>query len=224
MLIIFDLDDTLVDTSGCITPIKLEDALHQLVGNGFEITDFSIALEQLKRIDAGADSAKDAIAEFLEIHSADKKYFNLAVKEIYENISPELPLFAFDGVHEILQQLSQAHHLALVTNGIPAHQHWKLKKTGIDSAIFSKIAVCEEGSKKIHYQQIVEELHFSPSEVVVCGDRVTRDLTPAKDLGFRTIHLRKGRGRKNPGMTSDVDYSINEFIEIPQVLLNFLSP
>ena len=31
MLIIFDLDDTLIDTTGSITPVKLEQALTKMV-------------------------------------------------------------------------------------------------------------------------------------------------------------------------------------------------
>lgn len=217
MLIIFDLDDTLIDTSGCITPIKLEDALHQMVKAGLLVPDFYEALEQLKRLNEGAESAREAVAEFLEIN-AGHSFYAVAIKEIYENFSSDLPIFAFDGVVDILKELGQVHDLALVTAGIFDYQYLKLKKTGIDSSLFSKIAVCEPGDKKTHYQQIVAELDFLPSDVIVCGDRIAQDLTPAKDLGFRTIHMRKGRGKKLSHLNDDVDYRVNEFYEIPGVI------
>ena len=218
MLIIFDLDDTLVDTSGCITPIKLEDALHKMVAAGFQVPHFLDALEQLKRIDAAAGSAREAIAEFLEIHDGVLKYYDIAIKEVYETFFSDLPIFTFDGVIETLKTLSEWHYLAVVTAGFFDYQQWKLKKTGIDSSIFSKIVVCESGDKKIHYKKIVEELNFLPKDVIVCGDRVDKDLTPAKDLGFRTIRMKKGRGRKSFKFSRDVDYTINEFYEILEVV------
>lgn len=217
MLIIFDLDDTLIDTSGCITPIKLEDALNLMVKEGLELPNFLEALQQLRRIDKGSESARESVAEFLEIHNADKKYLDMAVREIYENFSSELPIFTFDGVNETLKQLREFHQLAVVTVGLFDHQHLKLKKSGIDPTLFSKIVVCEQGSKKMHYKQIVEELNFLPSDVIVCGDRIAKDLAPAKDLGYRTIHMRKGRGKKYPSLSDDIDYSINEFYEILQI-------
>lgn len=221
MLIIFDLDDTLIDTSGCITTIKLEDALHQMVGSGLTVPDFACALEQLKRMNTAAESARHAVAEFLEIQGADSKYLEIATKEIYENFSHDLPLFPFDSVIEILKVLSEFHNLALVTAGTESYQQWKLKKTGIDSALFSKIVVCDPGTKKIHYLQVMEELGFSSNDVVVCGDRVSMDLAPAKELGLRTIHIRKGRGRKAPLLSEDIDHTIHEFHEILDVISLF---
>jgi putative hydrolase of the HAD superfamily len=217
LLIIFDLDDTLIDTSGCITPIKLEEALRCMVEAGFYLTDYEEGLKQLRRINEGAESGKEALAEFLEIHNGEK-YFELGVKELYEHFPLDCPIFPFDGVIETLKNLAQTHHLALVTAGFSEYQHWKLKKTGIDSTFFSKIAVCEQGSKKNHYKLIFDELGVSRKDVVVCGDRILKDLTPAKELGFRTIHMRKGRGKNGPKRVHDVDYSVNEFYEIPEVI------
>lgn len=192
-----------------------------MVRAGLEVIDFSHALEQLRRIDGGAESARDAVAEFLEIHGADPKYLEIAVREIYENFSHDLPIFPFDGVIETLKILSEFHYLALVTAGYEAHQHWKLKKTGIDSSVFSKIVVCEPGTKKTHYHHVMEGLGFSRKDVVVCGDRIVKDLAPAKELGLRTIHMRKGRGRKAPDFSEDIDHTIHEFHEILHVISSF---
>ena len=65
MLIIFDLDDTLIDTSGCITFHKLEDALEAMCSAGLILSDFSDSLELLRRLDSTSESAKEALSEFL---------------------------------------------------------------------------------------------------------------------------------------------------------------
>jgi putative hydrolase of the HAD superfamily len=218
LLIIFDLDDTLVDTSGCITPRKLEDALQQMVHAGMQVDSFSEAYELLSRLDETAESSRFSLAEFVEILNIDQKYFEIGLKEIYETPHFDLPIFPTDHAIEVLQELSTSHQLALVTIGIHARQLLKLKKAGIDTTLFSKIVVTEERNKKTHYQAIIDELAVSPSEVVVCGDRIATDLAPAKELGFKTIHMRWGRGLNSYGNKGDVDYAISRLSELREIL------
>ena len=59
---------------------------------------------------------------------------------------------------------------------------------------------------------------FVPAhECVMVGDRVPMDLTPAHELGFRTVHMRWGRGhlwKKEPW----VDHSIRELSELLEIV------
>ena len=218
MLIIFDLDDTLIDTSGCITHYKLEDALHAMVKAGLAVPDFSAALDLLRRIDRTAESAREALSEFVDILGFDKTILDVGIKEIYENPSSDLPIFPIDGATELLYDLGQQHQLALVTVGIPQHQMDKLKKAGIDSRIFSKISVIEERNKKPHYQKIVDELGYSSGEVLVCGDRIPIDLLPARELGFKTVQMLWGRGLNSLKSRGDVDYFISKICELKEIV------
>jgi FMN phosphatase YigB (HAD superfamily) len=222
LLIIFDLDDTLIDTSGCITHFKLDDALSVMMREGLVISDFSEALELLRRLDANADSARCAIAEFVEILGADPRFFDIGVKEVYENISFELPIFPLEGAIELLIDLGGQHQLALVTIGKQTQQMEKLEKAGIDSRIFSKIVVTEERSKKPHYQMIMDELGYTPAEVLVCGDRVLLDLIPAQELGFKTVKVQWGRGLNGSGYKGEVDYRISELKELKGIVNSLL--
>jgi FMN phosphatase YigB (HAD superfamily) len=223
LLIIFDLDDTLIDTTGCITPIKLENALQRMVEKGLALQDFSAALEQLLRIDRAAESARKALSEFVEINQVPQEFLEIGVKEIYENFSSEIPVFAREGAVELLKELKVVHQLALVTVGKPLQQLEKMKKAGIDSGIFCKIIVCEEPNKRPHYETLMQELGFLPSEVIVCGDRITTDLTPAKQLGIKTVQVRWGRGLSSNGPQSDVDYTITELLEIRDIVSSLMS-
>ena len=220
MLIIFDLDDTLIDTSGSITPIRLEAALRRMSEEGLEFEDFDAALGILKQLNATAPSARRALKEFLELHGAGPQFFSLGIQEIYENISLNAPVMLLEGALDLLQELKEAHQLALVTVGIPEFQFEKMKKAGVDSTIFSRIAVSEEGNKKTYYQEIVAELGFPPSEVVVCGDRISADLAPAKELGFRTVHFLSGRALN--GLIAEsgaVDATILKLAELKKLLV-----
>ncbi len=218
MLIIFDLDDTLIATSQFITPIKLQMALEKMVEEGLSLIDPAESLELLKRLDITAPSSKDALAEFLEIVDAPQKFYEIGYKVIYDDFPPDIPVFTTDGAMEVLYELKQSHELAVVTVGQLHLQQYKMKKAGLDTAVFSRIIVTQERDKKPHYEKLVEELVFSPSDVLVCGDRISIDLTPARDLGFKTVQIREGRGLYDRGPQSDVDFSIANLAGLKEVI------
>jgi len=218
LFIIFDLDDTLIDTSGCITPIKLERALQCMVNEGLELEDFSKALEQLLRLDRKSESAKSALEEFFEINEFDPKFLKIAIEEVYHLFSDEIPVFPMEDALEELSRLSFHHQMAIVSVGNAKHQMWKLKKAGIDSSLFCKILILEEKNKKKTYQSLIEDLGLSPREVIVCGDRIPIDLAPAKQLGCRTVHMKKGRGLYSSGSEHEVDFTITSLSQIKDIL------
>ncbi len=223
MLIIFDLDDTLIDTSGCLTHFKLEEALRAMVEAGLSVPDYSAALELLRRLDRTAESARAALGEFVEILGADKQFLEMGIQEVYHKSSADLPIFPLDGALEILAELGRQHQIALVTVGQPNEQMLKLKKAGIDSRIFSKIAVAEDRNKKPHYQAIVDELGYSSSEVLVCGDRIPIDLVPARELGFKTVQMQWGRGLSGSRQRGDVDYAISDLSELKGIVNSLMT-
>lgn len=218
MLIIFDLDDTLIDTSGCITPVQLKTALDQLVAAGVNFPSSEKALELLLRLNETAPSAKHALEEFFEINGLDELFLPLAIKAVYDDIPSSLSVEPQDMALDILTILSETHKLAIVTVGKEDLQLLKLKKAGIHSELFSKIIVTQERNKKNHYRSLQAELDMDPAEVIVCGDRIAIDLTPAKELGFKTVHMRCGRGVHSKGNKSDVDFTISHLSEITEIL------
>jgi len=218
LLIIFDLDDTLIDTSGCITPMQLKSALEIVSKEGLQLPKLEDSLSLLLRLNETAPSAKHALEEFFEINALDVKYLPLAVQTVYDDLPDSFTVEPMDMASDILAVLSESHKLALVTVGKLELQLLKLKKAGIHSEIFSKIIVTQERNKKIHYKSIMSELDMDPSEVVVCGDRIAIDLTPAKELGLTTVQMRSGRGLHCKGSKSDVDFTISHLSEITEIL------
>ena len=218
MLIIFDLDDTLIDTSGCITPIQLRNAVEKLEELGLKFPCKATALEGLLRLNKTAPSARHALEEFFEINEIDSSYMPIAASTVYDEISSSIEVHAHDRAVQVLNALRETHKLALVTVGRSDLQLMKLQKAGIHSEIFSKIVVTQYKNKKIHYKSIVEELDMDPSEVIVCGDRISIDLTPAKELGYKTVHMLSGRGVYSQGNKGDVDYTISHLSEIAKIL------
>lgn len=222
MLIIFDLDDTLIDTTGSITPVKLEQALVKMMEAGLEIGNFEEALDILKRLDTAAESGSQTLLEFLEISLIDKgaykKYFEVGQAELYGQLPSDFPIYPLDQALEVLEELGAQHQLALVSMGKPDQQLLKLKNAGIDSTIFSKIIISEDRDKKPHYKTILDELGFAPLQTVVCGDRVGRDLLPAKELGCITVQMQWGRGLNSTHSPRDVDYAIRKLSQIKDII------
>lgn len=224
MLIIFDLDDTLIDTTGSITPVKLEQALTKMVEAGLQVGDVQEALAILKRLDTATESASQTLLEFLEIVNGERKYFDIGHAEVYGPLPQDFPVYALDEALDVLSELSSGHQLALVSMGKPDQQLLKLKNAGIDSTIFSKILISEDPDKKPHYKAILEQLGFAPSQTLVCGDRVKRDLSPAKELGCITVHMQWGRGLSSllsalpHFIARDVDYAIRKLSQIKDIL------
>lgn len=218
MLIVFDLDDTLVDTTGCITYHLLERALEAMVQEGLVVIDFAEALLLLRRLNDRALSARQALSEFVEIFEGSERILEKGLAQIYGVETSSLPLSSLAGASEILNFLKANHCLTLVTIGHPQFQREKLKKAGIDSSLFSKIIVSEEENKGPLYEGLLEEFGFSRWEAWVCGDRILRDLSPAKKLGCHTVLVKWGRGLNATLPHPDVDHAISSLKELRQII------
>lgn len=220
MLIIFDLDDTLIDTTGSITPIQLEKALQCMVQAGLKIGDFQEAALTLKRMDLSSESALQTLKEFLEIIDGNPEFLSIGEKIIYGELPEDLVVFPLEHAVQVLDSLKERHQLALVSIGKPSRQLFKMKNAGLDSTIFSKIVISEKEDKKPSYQKVLEELNMTSDKTIVCGDRVRRDLAPAKQLGCRTIQMEWGRGLYSVGAPSDVDFKIRRLSQIQEIIEN----
>lgn len=220
MLVIFDLDDTLIDTSGSILPAVLKHALKEMEGVGLSMASFNRSYQELLRLNTYHLSAGEAIEEFLEINQAPSQCLDVALKAVYEK-----PLFTeevqpVEDAVEVLRELHANHPLVLVSKGKEKIQREKMKRAGISTDFFTKLYFCEKGEKKKIYQKVSEEIGISPQSAVVCGDRISLDLAPAKALGYKTVQLKWGRGLGNTGFKKDVDYTILHLRELKSLLEN----
>ncbi|QVL58235.1 MAG: HAD family hydrolase [Simkaniaceae bacterium] len=221
MLIIFDLDDTLIDTSGSILPGVLKNALKEMEGVGLSMANFNRSYEELLRLNTYHLSSGEAIKEFLEINGAPVHCLDVALNAVYECPVFNQPIQPVEDAIEVLQELSSSHPLVLVTKGKEKIQREKMKRAGISAQFFTKLYFCTDGNKKKIYQKVSEEMGISPLNALVCGDRISLDLTPAKELGYKTVQLKWGRGLGNTGFKKDVDYTILYLKELKTLLETF---
>jgi len=217
LLIIFDLDDTLIDTTEKFTPIIFRKILLSLKKNGLQISSINESYKKLLEIDKNSFSSKESIKKFLYELKVNQKFYDIAFKAYSESLTEDIKIFPLKNAKKILKYLSNTYTLALVSIGNEKFQFDKMKKAGIDTSLFSKIVITPSENKGVYYKQIIEKFNFSFENTYVCGDKINIDLMPAKELGCITVHMRWGRGKRflNDNVA---DYTINNVEEIKTIL------
>jgi FMN phosphatase YigB (HAD superfamily) len=216
MLIIFDLDDTLVDTWSSVIPIKLSDSLKAMQQVGLSI-DFNQTFLKLLEINKTANDGLDAIKIMLE-QTENQQYFPVAKKEYNSLNEKNLEIKPLDGAIQLLDGLNHLHTLTLVSKGIEEIQLTKLNKVGISKNIFKAIIFTQNYNKKECYQKITQQFSVPSSQTIVVGDKYKSDLLPAKELGMITVHMEWGRGKYQKPKIGQVDYSIQRLAQLQRII------
>ena len=217
MLIIFDLDDTLIDTSGFITPFKLRMCVQKLIDLGLFIPNREEAEKRLLALNAESPRSGDAVLQFLSHYCFREEEVIPVLAELTTPLPHDFVVPTTPNAKKILSLFYTLCPLALVTGGHPPFQIQKMEKAGIEPGLFSKIEIPEDSVKKPVYETLLREFSVMPQDTWVCGDRIAMDLVPAKELGMHTVHMRWGRGRRQQ-MTQEVDYSICDLGELKGII------
>lgn len=192
--------------------------MQRLVEDGLTVHDLDVAYKELLAIDAVSPKSQESILSFARQEGFDLSKVARALAELKTPLPFDFKIPTTPCAKEILAFFHSTHTLALVTGGYPPFQREKMEKAGLDSAIFSRIAIPEDSVKKPFYSHLAKEFSMVPDQIWVCGDRVEMDLIPAQELGFKTVHMRWGRGAR--GAKSDkVDYSIASLPELKRIIL-----
>ncbi len=217
MLIVFDLDDTLIDTSGCVTPYKLKQFLHFLIRSNVSVGSFEVAYRELIALDQSCGSSKETVHRVLErfqsLHLWEK-----ALELYSEPLPKNFIISTTPQAKNVLRVLNrQGHALVLLTGGKRLFQLEKMEKAGLEPSLFSKIEIAEDFQKKPYYEAVLKEFSKPPCECYTVGDRIVPDLAPAHELGWKTVHMRWGRGKINK-KEPWIDHSIYELSELLEIL------
>jgi len=218
LLIIFDLDDTLVETSKCLTTRALKNAFYAMKEAGLSMRGGLDSFPFLIALNERAISSKQALKSFCSHFGEEGQILSIGIKALSIPLLPETKLDPVVGAFSLLKDLGQSHDLALVTLGGKQLQMQKLEKAGIQPNQFCKLVIGGGPSKKPIYQKILKERGIASSQVLVCGDRVSVDLSPAKELGMVTVHFQNGRGMYHTLPEEDVDYTIDILGDIKKII------
>ena len=219
MLIIFDLDDTLIDTWNTSILPKLKIAFQEMMKAGLKIENEEKSLKRLIDINNYADNGKTTIETFLkELGCNNSLIFDVGYEAYYggpllDIIRPPLP-----HALEVLHTLHQNHTLILITHGEEKTQYDKIQKAKINPHLFLKTIVTLNYDKSESYQQILHEFDFKPQDILVIGDKHKTDLLPAKALGMKTVHMKWGKGKILVPKQDEVNYIISDLQELLKIV------
>lgn len=216
--IVFDLDDTLVDTfESLIRPLEML-AASEMVSAGLGETNLAKVVEtilHLRRDDP--ERIEEALSQVFSQLTARALE---ARRLVFTRATPD-KLKIEPVVLGMLRELSVRYETYLLTVGRPDFQNRKVEQLGIRS-LFKGIAILPSGSEetKERWLSALVNSGCSPSSVLVVGNRLDNEIRAGNSLGMRTVWVRRGEGSGlRPGQeTAEPDYIIPDIRELPKVL------
>lgn len=218
--IAFDLDDTLLDTSGLLVPLASQRACEAMLAAGLRCT-LNECMEMRREL-SNELSHTDIFTKIADhfgtnqkgkaIHDALEKFYN---PEVPKN----LPLIA--GGFENLEKLKDNYELFLVTMGSPEAQKEKIRSLGIEK-YFKKIYILNGflGEKKDSaFLDILKNENHSPEELLSVGNRLSSEIRDGKRVGADTCYFAYGEhvGEKEQYPEDHPDFTITDHKDLIEV-------
>lgn len=195
--ITFDLDDTLLDTSGALIPAAARRAVEAMItASQGRLGDVQLWLS--KRIEIlRADPRADV---WLQLARGDDEIADVGRRAFFTHPIESLPHEAMrvtPGAFEILDWAQENSTLHLVTSGDRKTQEKKIERLGIaryfESIHFVDPKHAYGRTKNDAFKEIQSRFPgLSPIEFLSIGNRVDMDLGEAKILGWKTAWIRYG--------------------------------
>lgn len=184
MLIIFDLDNTLIDRDAAFVAC-LDQFLKQY--------DLALSSELMQEIIKKDDSGRYERAQFCHFLAAALAPLNLSSEQIWREFQ-QLPAYVKPNniINNVLRTLSQQHTLCLLSNGSGTMQRTKLQNAQLPPVFDHVFISGEMGLSKPDprtFTAVLEHYHLNPIDGVMIGDDLMRDIEPAKAMGLHTIWI-----------------------------------
>jgi FMN phosphatase YigB (HAD superfamily) len=194
--IIFDLDDTLFDTTGFLIQPAATEACQAMVQAGLNTTvEKALALRtsilesrRVKNIWAEIVQAVGVAEGRSNETVAEEGFRAFYSREIREDIR------VFGEVPEVLNRLKLDHHLFLVTMGSPTTQQRKIETLQI-ARYFERVYIVDlrQYSDKSSALREIERQGLSTRDrVLSVGNRLDSEIYDSKKMGFKTCWIKRG--------------------------------
>lgn len=202
--ILFDLGNTLYDET-----LSDYERVCKLINNNNLSISIDEFMEQMR-----LEAKRYAESPF----TSARKHFGIGINQEYSGEKEIL----FDGVRDVLQELSQAYHLGVLANQ-PSSTLERLKRDNI----YSYFEVCLlsdiENMKKPDirfFEYALDKIKCKPENVIMVGDRLDNDIMPAKKVGMKTIRIRQGLSEVQEPMDNSYlpDYELTSLQELLTLL------
>ena len=220
-----DADDTLWENEAWF--YKIQDRFFEMMSSWSDTQDTNAALLENEKASIpqygyGVTSfVRSMILTAIQISNNE-----IETKQISQIVSwgdelIEAPVDLLPGVEETLSELSNNHHLLLITKGDVLHQRAKVENSGL-SDFFWNIEVVGEKDSAV-YEMLLNRYGISPEMFVMIGNSVSSDILPVLNIGAKAIHVPHHTTWElevpDPKELEKVDFPIAQSIsEVPGIL------
>ncbi len=192
-LIVFDLDDTLLDTSDLYWRARsafVKKLVEQGIDERILIKEFekidSINMKTFgfspKRYENSMLATYELFVDQLNSHVSEQIISD--IKACGRLILEELPK-PLDGAKTLLQWASEHYVLAMLTRGEDSFQREKLIKSGMFE-YFDFIRVVPKKDANV-FREFLQDMGYSPKNTWVIGDSIKSDINPGIEVGATCI-------------------------------------
>ena len=223
--VIFDLDDTLIDTSGRLVPVAHREAAAAMVRAGLPLTVDVAA--RLRTTIGRAGSCPDVDVELCRrVGCADPRVAAAGRRAFYaraEALRRPGAVRLLPDVPSLLRWLRPRVELVLLTIGDPRTQRLKIELARLDRWFSTVMIVALDGggTKRDALAAWLSRGRHRPEEVLVVGDSWPDEIAAAGELGMRTCWLdgtSRGRRRWPPRRP---DATVSRVGDVRSVLARF---
>ena len=217
--LVADLDDTVVDTFGClIEPLEAR-AAQAMVAAGYADEPAEALARRSLRL------RREAPAELEDrLRAAGLPESAIAARRA---VLADVPLDALALGADVEATLRALEVPAwLLTAGPPGFQRRKVERLGLE-VHFERVVIVDAPrgeSKRDALAALRDEHRWEARRVVVVGNRLDDEVRAAAELGMRSVWLRHGEGSEmSPAPGAAPDHVIERFAELPGLLRDLLS-
>jgi putative hydrolase of the HAD superfamily len=129
-------------------------------------------------------------------------------------------LIPFVGAIEVIERIKQQYPIAIVTNGSPAVQRFKLRESGLADYFDVVVASGDVGFGKPRaepFNAALEQLNVRPENAVMIGNSWGSDIKGASNLGMPSIWFNLDReSRPDDGISPTIE--IDSIAKIPEAV------
>lgn len=194
--IIFDLDDTLFETTKYLLKSALNDSFATMIRLGLD-TNLNKAFHYFDNFQKNGvqnDIFQALISEFGIKTKTNSHLVYIAGKDRFYNREIPEDIYIEKDVLQTLKQLNSFYHLHLITAGIPRTQLKKIKVLKLDKIFPSYVVVdiAKAANKGDEIISFAKQYSLEFSQILVVGDRIDNEILYGNRLGCKTCRILKG--------------------------------
>jgi len=220
--LVFDLDDTLLDTYRLLVPKASRDACSMMIIAGLKtsLEDCLAAWQEHVQRFPRREVFSYLVGHFGVRTESDPASVEKRGYRAFYNRKVETDIALFPGAREMLAELKNRYALHLVTSGSRPTQEEKIRILEISDFFktISHVDPTQNQRKQDAFNEIVKLAPAPPERFLSIGNRIDTDISEARALGWKTAWVKYGEHATMLPKTEleKPDFIIENILELPQ--------